>query len=44
MFVNKLFLSTPIRFSKSDENWFWDSEIKWKSDCALERIKNWLFL
>ena len=38
MFVNKLFLSTLIRFSKSDES---DSKIdKCKSDRGLERIKN----
>ena len=38
MFVNKFFLSTQIRFSKSDEI---DSKTdKWKSDRALERIKN----
>ena len=38
MFVNKFFLSTQIRFLKSDENF---SKIdKSKSDRALERIKN----
>ena len=38
MFVNKIFLSIQFRFSKSDEN---DFKIdKWKSDRALERIKN----
>ena len=37
MFVNKLFLSTQIRFSKSEKI---DSKTdKWKLDRALERIK-----
>ena len=38
MFVNKLFLSTQIRFSRVMKI---DSKTdKWKSDRALERIKN----
>ena len=42
MFVNKLFLSTQIRFIKSDKI---DSKIdKSKSDCALKRIKKMIVL